>query len=402
MTLTDHDFNKNSLDDEDLELHKPETPLIPSVRIGSPITLAGVVTVMINGSNSTGITSPVPVDGFSDIMRITTTAEKNPAGESTTLIFKAIADGDDLNAFLADDPDAGSRYNSAVFQFLNYDIRSLGEAGKAGFAVGNDTHTMRDSGPTIELDLNDKQGLVRIPHEKVVSFGVNDKVDFYVDINKDSIKPGTYPVAIDLFSFGQIGDGVLPDHRINNAIYRLELEESGDNTGVFEGTMEFVMLNQINVRNVGTYEGIDPISDGIVLIVHNDLTDEDSVRINYFDRGADGVDTQIADQVEAPTTSGIVTFDYNNYKVADTVTVTLQDADMNTDVDTIDVFTVVDFVYPASSDFAGQRDSAYDQVGVAQYGRNSADENFGRILDITIFPNTPNTCLLYTSPSPRD
>ena len=36
------------------------------------------------------------------------------------------------------------------------------------------------------------------------------------------------------------------------------------------------------------------------------MTDEDSPRINYFDLGADGVSTQIADQLEAPTHSGVV------------------------------------------------------------------------------------------------
>ena len=31
------------------------------------------------------------------------------------------------------------------------------------------------------------------------------------------------------------------DRRFNDAIYRLELEETGDNTGVFEGSMEYVL-----------------------------------------------------------------------------------------------------------------------------------------------------------------
>ena len=95
----------------------------------------------------------------------------------------------------------------------------------------------------------------------------------------------TYPVAIDLFSFGQKGDGVAPGDRINNAIYRLELEESGDNTGVFEGTIEYTMLNQINVRDIETYKGLDTISDAITMVVHNDMTDEDSIRVNYLRPG---------------------------------------------------------------------------------------------------------------------
>ena len=49
--------------------------------------------------------------------------------------------------------------------------------------------------------------------------------------------------------------------------------------------------------------------------------------------------TQIADQMEAPTHSGVVTLDLDNYKIADTVVVTLTDQDMNTDSELIDVYT---------------------------------------------------------------
>ena len=69
------------------------------------------------------------------------------------------------------------------------------------------------------------------------------------------------------------------------------------------------------------------------------MTDEDSPRVNYLDLGADGVSTQIADQVEAPTHSGVVSFDLDNYKIADTVVVTLDDQDMNSDSELIDVYT---------------------------------------------------------------
>ena len=69
----------------------------------------------------------------------------------------------------------------------------------------------------------------------------------------------------------------------------MELEESGDDTGVFEGTIEYIMLNQLNTRNTETYLGISPIDDAIIMIVHEDLTDEDAVRVTYADLGADGV-----------------------------------------------------------------------------------------------------------------
>ena len=384
VTLTDPDFNKNSLEDEDMVLNEPSTMFIPSVRIGSPITLAGVDTVTFNNSTA-GITTSF-ADDFSDVMRITVNDTKGTSSESITdVVFKSVVEGDKLAKFLRNDI---SSFKPAAFQFLNYDVRSLGTPVEVGFMYDNGT-----VGSRVFLDDRDgAQAVKDITDIYADQFKDEDTVDFYVKI-KGIIEADTHPVAIDLFNFGQKGDGVTPNDRLNNAIYRLELEESDDNTGVFEGTMEFVMLNQINVRDPATYDAIVPISDEIVLIVHNDLTDEDSVRINYLDLGSDGVKTQIADQVEAPTTSGIVTFDSNNYKVADTVTVTLQDADLNTAVDTIDVFTVVNHVCESDrtdtyyeyvcKGKAGTADYAYDQVGAKEYGKNSEGENFGRILDIT-------------------
>jgi hypothetical protein len=98
------------------------------------------------------------------------------------------------------------------------------------------------------------------------------------------------------------------------------------------------MLNQLNVDSSTVFDDITPASDEIDIIVHEDLTDEDSPRVNYNDKGADGVTTQISDQVAAPSHSGVVTFDSANYKTADTVIVSLDDQDLNVDSELIDVY----------------------------------------------------------------
>jgi hypothetical protein len=99
------------------------------------------------------------------------------------------------------------------------------------------------------------------------------------------------------------------------------------------------MLNQLNINLDATYTDLATIDSDIGIIIEQDMTDEDSPRINYLDLGADGVNTQIADQQEAPTHNGVVSFDSANYKIADTVVVTLDDQDMNTDSELIDVYT---------------------------------------------------------------
>ncbi|ABK76804.1 hypothetical protein CENSYa_0159 [Cenarchaeum symbiosum A] len=441
VTLTDQDANKNSLVDEDFDLYEPNVLLIPSVRIGSPITgadlIEGTVLAVGGAQTITGVTfhtsSDLPnviipgaqaslnsvenhdcadlvansfcVEAFSDRIRInldqaTTFGDNTPNDEAEIgFTFDRDIQADIVEDWLA--PGTAD----AKHHYLNYDLRTfelLGDDGQnfaggeieiivAGTTTG---HAGPDNIHVIEAD--SFAGLVSLDEEDARPGNTNrilDSLDddtapatgnlhvhFTIDSFGDNaeLQKGEYPMAVDLFRFGQTGDGDDFDDRFNDAIYRIELEESGDNTGAFEGSMEYIMLNQINVNDTTTYDAVTPIDDEIELIVHEDLTDEDSVRVNYLDLGGDGVSTQVADQVAAPTHSGSVTFDADNYKVADTVTVTVDDPDLNIDVETIDVFTVVDV----------SNDPAEDAVGAPGYGMNSKEEPFGRLLDITFDDET--------------
>ncbi|MEW6044711.1 MAG: hypothetical protein AB1608_10655 [Thermoproteota archaeon] len=183
----------------------------------------------------------------------------------------------------------------------------------------------------------------------------------------------THPIGIDFFSFGFFNDGLVKSDRVNNYIARIEAEETGDNTAVFEGSLEYVMLNQLNILDASTYSGLSPIGDDPTFIAHQDLDDEEAPRVNYLDLGADGVSTQIADQEDAPAHSGVVSFDKPTYKIADTVTVTLEDQDLNVDVDLIDIYTVVN----STGDVA---DSVVGEAGLPSLSDGTA---LGRLLDIT-------------------
>ena len=147
---------------------------------------------------------------------------------------------------------------------------------------------------------------------------------------------GDYPLIIDFVRYA--GE----DGKINDAIYRFEAEETTSGSGMYSGTVEYIMLNQINIFSPDTFSGLEIIGDELDIIVHEDLTDEDAIEMIYLDTDAQGVQTQVSDKEDAPTYSGIVSFDNSNYKVADTVTVTIDDADLNTDSDIIDVYTVID------------------------------------------------------------
>jgi hypothetical protein len=187
-------------------------------------------------------------------------------------------------------------------------------------------------------------------------------------------------IVADFFSFGFFNDGEIKADRVNNAIYRIEAEETGDNTSVFNGSLEFVMLNQLNILNAATYTGLTTIGDDPSFIVHQDLDDEEAPRVNYNDLAADGTILPVADQEDAPTHSGVVSFDKPTYKVADTVVVTLEDFDLNTDSDLIDIYTVVNTTR--------NNDVAESMVGAAGLPTLSNGDFLGRLLDITFDDRT--------------
>ncbi len=443
VTLADSDQNRNSRADEDLDVFNPAITIIPSMRIGNPVTLnnnpialappplafalvdAVTVPAVAAGTAVSGLgAGPIgvldaaglaPVDLFSDIARITWPvvaantivggAGNFPllgAGDTgTALVVDLGITLDQLQARLIDDNTLGS--TGSGWNFLNYDIRSVINSltPPGGLATGTitevdifllvDTATLPATvvgafdetlatGTDNAIFLGTRtgaglaQGIVQISQldtqpvfspvlgvgdlsdaaifTEGAAFGANpphagtDRIGlmFLFDatpVGAPTLTAGSIsPIVADFMSFGITGDGLTTAQRVNNAIYRFELEETGDNTGTFVGSAEYTMLSQNNILNRFTYTGLRTIDDEVTFIVHEDLTDEDSPRITYLDVGADGVATQISDQEEAPTHSAIVSLDKDNYKVADTVTVTLEDQDLNIDSDLIDIYTI--------------------------------------------------------------
>ena len=123
-------------------------------------------------------------------------------------------------------------------------------------------------------------------------------------------------------------------------IIRIEVEETGDNTSEFTGTLEYVMINQLNVNNNATYTDMEPISNEAKFIAFEDLTGSDA-RVNYEATDANGNDVVISDQQDITTSTGVVSLNADRYGVGSNVVITLEDADLNTDSGSRDTYTVV-------------------------------------------------------------
>ena len=114
----------------------------------------------------------------------------------------------------------------------------------------------------------------------------------------------------------------------------LNSKRTDDNSSDFIGTLEYIGLNQYNILNPATYGNIDALGDSIILI-----SDDDSISVEYLDLDDTGGHTTFTAEEDTPTHSGSVSLSSDGYKVADTVTVTVADADLNVDSAKADVYT---------------------------------------------------------------
>ena len=385
ITIVDDDANKNSRDSDDVVLTDPVS-IIPTLVTGDPFTLGeglGIINeetgnrndlVVLVGENvdadsnkETGISDAI-VEEFSD--RAIISFKDSHAGFDYLVIHIPEEANDprttDLRNTLIDTSD-GTEHG---VNMLNYNVESLGAnlesieiiSGKATQVIDAVEGTVEINVPDDTVDINATKG--------TTSGYINISDLLEEDIGGDNtmidrIQPGAflqlrlnfaadtlnivageeYPIILDFFSFGYENDGEASDERIANQIIRLELEESGDNQGTFEGTLEYVMINQLNIIDPATYEGLIPVGTDVIFAVIEDLTGSSAPSVTYLDVDPNGLQTQVSTQQDAPSHSAVVTLNVESFKTADTVTVTLTDLDLNVDSGLVDIYTLVDRVY---------------------------------------------------------
>ena len=133
-----------------------------------------------------------------------------------------------------------------------------------------------------------------------------------------------YTVVADIFSFGADS---------NDAIYRALLEETDSGSGVFEATVEYQMLNQRTVDEPATHSSVDAVGDELAMILNADYTGGDAPEFTYDGDNA---------SEDAATNTGEVSVDASTYRVSDDVTITLVDADLNTDSGAREIYRIAD------------------------------------------------------------
>ena len=368
ITLQDQDQNIDSGLRDDLDVFRGDS-IIPSIRIGSPLTASGASAVTFypdSGSFEGGVPVPSSVpDPVSARLHLEPGRAQLAPGVTYEMISVNMGFPASALYDLLIDESVPSSYGT---NWVNLDLRSLWIGLGAADGMGGASLSLHFGEPSGERPimiaerLGSPQGLIQIAagdvgriHAKsgtaylVLDFGPGGGVAVGLDENGGSATtapstpiPASYPIVIDFFSFGVEGRDV-----VNNAIYRLELEETSRNSGVFEGTLEFAAANQLNIDEPEFVRSTTTIGSDIKLITLDRMTEEDGITITYSDLARVGVvipRSLSPPDTEVRTHSGLISVSTpsGQLRFGTPVTVTLNDPDLNLSADTVEVYRAVD------------------------------------------------------------
>ena len=404
-------------------------------------TAPGIFSLTTVGSNTTALNlqedeafSARPIFNFTNATQTSHKATINSTGTNNALFVDL---GTTMNTLLSTihNTNKGNAESFKGFNFFNFDLRSFSSSNGAtggsisnigvyvvynnngtgvsagGVALKNGLHAISIANSTNLQDFINLNGTNTVLPNNVVITGVGTtevanpaliNTNLFGQVSKTAnigllftfmtsngpvtLSTSGEPIVGDFFSVGLISDGTQNNQRVNNGIFRYELEETGDNTGVFTGTNQYVMLNQLNIFDPNTYSVLRSIQHDVYFPAIQDMLQSEAraPQITYLDLGQDGVNTQISAQQDIPTHTGVVSFDSKTYKIGDTVTITLNDQDLNVNNDLIDIYTAVTPAtnpnHTISPTFA--QDNATDTIGKAGLGQLSDGRAFGRVVDI--------------------
>ena len=316
LVLTDEDRNLNSRSDESLDILSGE---VPYIEIGNPLTMGSAVVTVTSATSTTSL--------IVDNSLTTSQTAKLSIDQADFIVVNATWPADYKTSI----------NNGHLFPYANYDFKVFG--GPSGtFYIGN----------TVGIDNKTGTGVTTPNNVDVQSNGTHASLKFDITDVTSGTGPKNGTAYFDLFFFGQLGelvgkdDGNIVDNvpRVNDAFYRFALEETDDNTAKFNGELEYVMINQLNVFDRKTYDSIDAADDTIIIIVNDDMDGADSVTVSYEDISSSRNEKIISVQEAANTHTGSITLDSESYSAGNTIEVTLIDVDLNTDSDTIQTYVV--------------------------------------------------------------
>jgi len=353
ITLVDNTQNLNSNQIDQLDVFRSSAK-IPTLEIGSPITLSSSSGVTFYNSSSTLVVPSVIFDSNSLRLIVDTRGQSMSNFQKITINLGITAQS--LKNLFIDT----SQSNSGGTNWINYDLRSFQQQlGITSFSGASMTLYFGSVGSSpVQIlapgTIVSGNGLVQISDATVASIeSMSSGLPVYLEINFNtsggfSNPSDTQPIVFDLFSFG-----TKNGQQENNGIYRAELQETSANSGVFSGTMEYAVANQLNQFDPNLIKGLSTFGSNIKFLVNNDLTDANAIHFSIISTQGGGTSAPTTSQNSLPTHTGIVTLDSPTYRIGSVVTVTVIDPDLVTDANTIVTYPAVNDPNSAADDTVG-------------------------------------------------
>jgi len=372
VTINDPDQNMNPGDTDDLEI-ADELDSIPTIIMGSPKTLATGNNANLEagdannaagvnvGEGDGGMVYTLQVNNTTDISeRLRITHSAGTVGTSTqtwinvttghtrgdlvalpgTVVLSYNIEGpaglmssSDVNVYVTDDGNNATDHASGAITII--------DAGNVRSGV---------------YDLDDGSQYLRSPDIGPSTWGAGDShastnnvvVAFQITHANGGGLAATadYAISADFCNFDQNN----ASGTTHNCIYRIEAEETGDDTGIFEGTFEYVTLNNSTTGGAisGEHDGNDHEVENIltdmgddghaIVVLQDSVGGVDAVRVQYNDTDALQAATEIGAQLDTLTHTGTVDLDADTYEAGDMATITIVDADLNQDSEVRDTY----------------------------------------------------------------
>jgi len=358
ITLVDNVQNLNSGLIDQLDVFR-SSAVIPTLKIGNPITLGSASDVNFY-VNPVGFTSPIFASSSvpdTNSERLIIDTRSQPATSFTKITLNLGTTVLSLKDLFIDT----SQTNSGGTNWVNYDFRSFQK--QLGINSFSDTSMALHFGglpgtSSVQIiapgTIISGNGIVQISDTAIASIeSVPSTLPVFVEINfgtsgNISNENDSQPIVFDLFSFGSKGN-----QNINNAVYRAELQETSSNSGIFSGTMEYAITNQLNQFDPNLIKNLRTFGSNIKFLVNEELTDNKSPKFSILSSQAGGQETIVTAMKAVPTHTGTVTLDSQSYRLGQTVTITVYDPDLNTEADTIQSYTTVNDPGSSADDAIG-------------------------------------------------
>jgi len=396
VRVTDPDANRQPGSAEDLEI-SDETVVIPTIKMGSPLTLGGggvscqeTTSAQCNTSvnlpfNNTSVRIGTDCVGSAEgcvnyhgyVTNVTDSSERlsiiltgqsngyDPQGTAWTPVtsiseFTGGSNHDHTWVNVTTSHARSALINLPGTPVLSYNVEgpasSLSSTAVAVYITDASSNSTNNAAGELGVvttgnarsgvvDLDDGTQQVRNADVSVASFsgtgqadtgllGINFKITHPVGNFFNNTED--FAISADICNFDQDNGSY-----VHNCIYRIEASETGKNTGVFEGSAEYILLNNStsldsdngehdgNDEEVENLVGVD--SSDVTIVLNSGVSGVDSPRVTYNDTDAAQVADKLGEELDTLSQSGTADLDLDSYGEADMATITIVDSDLNQD-----------------------------------------------------------------------